>query len=138
MSGGSYNYIYNTLSEECEGYMHDEEMNTLIKDLCKVLHDLEWWQSCDISEENYRKTVTEFKEKWFHSTENKREWIPVTKRLPDDGKWAIFTDGSTISVERFKTDALDHFYPQGRWFSFDNAIAWMPIPEPDKAESEET
>lgn len=65
MSGGSYNYFYNTLSEECEGAMYDEEMNNLIKDLCKVLHDLEWWQSCDISEEDYRKTVTEFKEKWF-------------------------------------------------------------------------
>lgn len=70
MSGGSYNYIYNTLSEECEGYMHDEEMNALIKDLCKVLHDLEWWRSCDISEEDYRKTVAKFKQKWLHLTEN--------------------------------------------------------------------
>lgn len=75
MSGGSYNYIYSTLSEECEGYMHDEEMNTLIKDLCKVLHDLEWWQSYDISEEDYRKTVAKFKQKWLHPTENKGEWI---------------------------------------------------------------
>lgn len=65
MSGGSYNYIFNTLSEECEGQMHDREMDDLIKDLCKVLHDLEWWQSCDIGEETYRKTLREFKKKWF-------------------------------------------------------------------------
>lgn len=81
-----------------------------------------------------------FSEEWLnqeYSTELAGEWIPVSKRLPDDGEWAIFTDGSTISVERFKSDAIDHFYPQGRWFSFDNATAWMPLPEPYKAESEE-
>ena len=41
MSGGSYNYIYSTLEEECAGYMHDAEMNDMINDLCEVLHDLE-------------------------------------------------------------------------------------------------
>lgn len=66
----------------------------------------------------------------------KGEWIPVSERLPEDGEWAIFTDGSTISVERYKADAIDHFYPQGRWFSFDKATAWLPLPEPYKAESE--
>ena len=65
MSGGSYNYIYSQLENECEGQMYDAEMNMLIKDLCKVLHDLEWWQSCDYSEEQYRETVARFKEKWF-------------------------------------------------------------------------
>lgn len=72
MSGGSYSYIYSTLSQECEGRMYDAEMNDLIKDLCKVLHDLEWWQSCDSSEEDYRKTVAEFKKKWFQGTREER------------------------------------------------------------------
>ena len=72
MSGGSYNYIYSTLSQECEGQMHDAELNELIKDLCKVLHDLEWWQSCDISEKDYRKTVAEFKKKWFQGSREVR------------------------------------------------------------------
>ena len=65
-----------------------------------------------------------------------QKWIPVSEKLPKDGSWAIFTDGSTISVERYKADAEDHFYPNGRWFSFDNATAWMPLPEPYKAVSE--
>lgn len=65
MSGGSYNYIYSQLENECEGNMYDSEMNMLIKDLCKVLHDLEWWQSGDYSEEQYRETVAQFKAKWF-------------------------------------------------------------------------
>ena len=63
-------------------------------------------------------------------------WIPVSKRLPEDGKWVLFTDGSNMSVERYKKDAIDHFFPQERWFSFDKAIAWMPLPLPYKAESE--
>ena len=56
-------------------------------------------------------------------------WIPISKRLPRDGSWNIFTDGTTISVERYKKDAIDHFYPNGRWFSLDEVVAWMPLPE---------
>ena len=37
----------------------------IVKDLAEVCHDLEWWQSCDIGEDDYRKTVEKFKEKWF-------------------------------------------------------------------------
>lgn len=72
MSGGSYNYIYLKLNEECNGAMYDAEMNDLIKDLCEVLHDLEWWQSADSSEEKYRKTLNKFKKKWFNGDREKR------------------------------------------------------------------
>jgi len=72
MSGGSYNYIYSRLRQECAGYMHDDEMDDLIEDLCEVLHDLEWWQSDDISEKEYRKTLKEFKKKWFKTDRNER------------------------------------------------------------------
>ena len=61
-------------------------------------------------------------------------WIPVSERLPEDGTWNIFSDGKNISVERYKMDAIDHFFPQGRWFSLDEAIAWMPLPEPYREE----
>ena len=72
MSGGRYNYIYYKLEEECKGAMYDVEMNDLIADLCKVLHDLEWWQSGDTSEETYRKTLSAFKKKWFKGDREKR------------------------------------------------------------------
>lgn len=71
MSGGSYDYICYKLEEECGGRMYDAEMNDLIKDLCEVLHDLEWWKSSDVSEEKYRNSLTEFKKKWF--CENREE-----------------------------------------------------------------
>ena len=72
MSGGSYDYVYYKLSDECEGRMYDAEMNDLIKDLCEVLHDLEWWQSGDISEDSYRKTLAKFKAKWFKGNRKER------------------------------------------------------------------
>ena len=72
MSGGSYNYVYSTLYNECHGSMYDEEMNDMIKDLCDVLHDLEWWKSCDTSEEKYRETVKAFKQKWFNDNRTER------------------------------------------------------------------
>jgi hypothetical protein len=53
------------------------EMNNLIKDLVPVLKELEWWRSDDISEEDYRKTLKEFKQKWLrnNSTENLKSII---------------------------------------------------------------
>lgn len=72
MSGGSYDYVYSKLSEECEGAMYDDEMNDLIKDLVEVLHDLEWWQSGDYEEEDYRQTLNNFKKKWFKQSRDVR------------------------------------------------------------------
>lgn len=71
------------------------------------------------------------------SERKKGRWIPCSERLPEDGTWNIFSDGKNISVERYKMDAIDHFFPQGRWFSFDEAIAWMPMPEPYGGEENE-
>ena len=65
MSGGSYNHGYINIEYEYVGRMKDNELNEMMKDLVQVLHDLEWWQSADSSEETYRETVTKFKSKWF-------------------------------------------------------------------------
>lgn len=72
MSGGSYNYVCFRLEEECVNRMYDIEMNDMIKDLCKLLHDLEWWQSSDCCEDTYRKTVKDFKLKWFNGKREER------------------------------------------------------------------
>ena len=58
------------------------------------------------------------------------KWIPVSERLPEDGTWNIWQSKTgVISIERYKEDAYDHFYPSGRFFSFDEAVEWMPTPE---------
>ena len=103
MSGGSYNYIYSRLSMECVGEMKDTEMNDLIKDLCEVLHDLEWWQSGDISEEAYRETLSEFKTKWLGDNREERlkgyidEQLSITR--------SRFYD--IIGIPRVKREAAD-------------------------------
>ena len=65
MSGGSYNYGYSTVEYTYVGEMLDSELNEMMKDLVGVLQDVEWYEDGDISEEQYRETVTEFKSKWF-------------------------------------------------------------------------
>jgi hypothetical protein len=65
MSGGSYNYEFKRVNEEYVGNMYDKELDRMMEDLVEVLHDLEWWKSCDKSEECYRDTVKKFKEKWL-------------------------------------------------------------------------
>jgi hypothetical protein len=61
-------------------------------------------------------------------------WIPVERALPEDGKRVMwcFTDGA-IGIERYKCDAIDHFYPQQGQHGLEEAVAWMPLPEPYKA-----
>lgn len=79
MSGGSYSYIYNRVEEECVNRMYDSQLNEMMKDLVKVLHDLEWWQSCDSDEKRYRESVTKFKKKWF-----KQRKIDVQKQIESE------------------------------------------------------
>lgn len=71
MSGGSYDYACFTVEQQYVGKMFDTELDEMMKDLVDILYDLEWWQSCDIGEERYRKTVEEFKGKWLGKRDEK-------------------------------------------------------------------
>lgn len=79
MSGGYYNYMYCRIEEEYIDRMYDSQLNEMMKDLVKVLHDLEWWQSCDTGENTYRNAVTKFKKKWFGQTK-----IDVQKQIESE------------------------------------------------------
>lgn len=79
MSGGSYNYEFGRIEDEYVGKMYDSQLNAMMKDLVKVLHDLEWWQSSDTGEDTYRRAVTEFKKKWFKQTK-----IDVQKQIESE------------------------------------------------------
>lgn len=70
MSGGSFNNIYWKLEDECLDRMEEPLLDAMLVDFIKVLHDLEWWQSGDYGEEQYRQTAREFKEKWFGVSED--------------------------------------------------------------------
>lgn len=79
MSGGSYSYVYCKVENECVGRMFDRQLDEMMKDLCELLHDLEWWQSCDYSEDTYRESVKKFKKKWFKQTK-----IDVQKQIESE------------------------------------------------------
>lgn len=91
MSGGSLNYLASNMSDSLfgsrvEGHykktcdednariarilnpMHDRELSELMADVMCLLHALEWYESCDIGEESYKKYVNKFKAKWFTRT----------------------------------------------------------------------
>lgn len=80
------------------------------------------------------------------------EWIPVSERLPDlNGRYLVtleFTDRRIVQIVRFAKDMkkVDRYYKTGSgWHKYvsaygeiriNNVIAWMPLPQPYKAESE--
>jgi hypothetical protein len=71
--------MFRNVEEECVNRMFDSQLNEMMKDLVKVLHDLEWWQSSDTGEDTYRRAVTEFKKKWFKQTK-----IDVQKQIESE------------------------------------------------------
>ena len=87
-------------------------------------------------------TVTDFADKCKEcgkilNETYQQKWIPVSERLPEDGSWSLFTDGKRVNIERYKADAFDHFFPKGKYFVFEDVIAWMPLPEPYKEGTED-
>ena len=76
MSGGSFNYMYSKILETYSGELKDPELEMLLTDFCKVLKDLEWFESSDIGAEAMQKSVDRFKEKW-HRKDDPRANLPA-------------------------------------------------------------
>ena len=72
MSGGGRDYVYIRIEDDLAGKMYDAELDDLMKDIATLAHDVEWYDSGDICEETYRKSVAEFKKKWFDTDRTDR------------------------------------------------------------------
>ena len=81
MSGGAYDYLYLTIDDRYKGEFHDPEMDEFLIDFCNLLHDLEWWQSGDYSEEKYRTSLQGFKDKWFKGDRQERQKDYIDKQV---------------------------------------------------------
>lgn len=67
MSGGAFDYGYTNL-DRYFGELGDKDLEYILKDIRLVLHDLEWYKSGDISEQQYLKTVNSFKNQWIRKS----------------------------------------------------------------------
>ena len=56
------------------------------------------------------------------------KWIPVSERLPEESKRYV--------VSTKYNDVMTDFYTGEGFLQGDDIIAWMPLPEPYKLESE--
>lgn len=82
----------------------------------------------------------EYEEMTKPLNEDVKTWIPVSERLPErDTNVLAYAKGVGIVYQRVMW--IDDY--TGEWVGFvgsgyqDEVIAWMPLPEPYKAESEE-
>ena len=64
MSGGALNYFYASL-EDHVGDFRDKELDDLVKDLADLFYALEWCESGDTCDGDYREAKDKFKAKWF-------------------------------------------------------------------------
>jgi len=71
--------------------------------------------------------------------EQEPRWIPVFERMPKDGQNVLFCDiDEDIMIGyHLKGEPDTHFSQDGSFEGMKNVKAWMPLPEPYKAESEE-
>ena len=67
-----------TLEDKATGNMKDKELEAMLKDFVKVLHDCEWYDSDDIGEDAYFETVRKFKKKWFGKRDERLQEIIET------------------------------------------------------------
>lgn len=90
--------------------------------------------------ENFPMDLSRF-ESIIANGEPYQEWIPVSERLPEDNELVLFsTKTDRVFEGRFFSDNTDR-----QWYSFRDetfawnnvVLAWMPLPEPYKAESED-
>ena len=71
MSGGSMDYAFRYIDDAAD-HVKDKEVRDLMKDLAKLMHDLEWWYSGDYGKADYEETLAEFKKKWFKGSRKDR------------------------------------------------------------------
>lgn len=67
------------------------------------------------------------------SAQPEQQWIPCSERLPEHGGWYIVT--RRINKDNDRCVGL-LWYSTAHGWEWDNAIAWMPLPEPYREVSE--
>ena len=70
------------------------------------------------------------------SVQPEQQWIPVGERLPDEyGEYLVTKRTFGWNCEEYVSNDIAYFDNDG-FHKADTVIAWKPLPEPYKAESE--
>jgi hypothetical protein len=84
----------------------------------------------EISERNTEGEIRRALNMGMAAIKREQRWIPVSERLPEkNGEYLITGRQGAVNKRR---------YHDGHWYGNWSVLAWMPLPEPYKAESEES
>ena len=87
--------------------------------------------SCELCAEEHRQLVEWLKE--LKQLRDKTRWIPISERLPEKYTYTLWCASSgCVRSDYFNGE----FWEDAKKYCYE-VIAWMPLPEPYKAESEE-
>lgn len=137
--------------------MTNQTAVTILKNLEQSLDD--YCELNDEGKEAFRMAITALElfgiSEQLQSAQPEPQWIPVSERLPGDDTdclvsircqaKVVVVDMATYSTDLFKVDKEDFFGNCGEsgWYCFNgeygyckvlNVIAWMPLPEPYRAD----
>ena len=83
----------------------------------------------EISERNTEGEIRRALNMGMAAIKREQRWIPVSERLPEkNGEYLITGRQGAVNKRR---------YHDGHWYGNWSVLAWMPLPEPYKAESED-